>query len=208
MKEIDIKCDDIIEHSIDFSFWKPEGEKAFLRKAFDIPKGMKVGIWVGKFIQQKWGCMTEIIRKRQDIFWILCFSDPVNYNPRMKNVKIFNTLNPDQMRTLYTLSDFYICTSWCEAFNLSALEAAACNIPIIMPSVGFAYGWWDEKIGERVCPDASPDELNQMDYSIAIDTVLEGDTYNPREKSIERFPFGSFIERWRNIIESVKNEVE
>jgi len=206
MKYLDIECNDIIEHSVDFSFWKEEGDKEFLRKAFGIPQKMKVGIWVGKFIHNKWGPMTEIIRKRQDIFWVLCFSDPVNYRPRLKNVRIFNVLEPDKMRILYTLADFYLCTSWLEAFNLSALEAAGCNRPVIMPSVGFAYNWWNNKLGERVSPDANADELNEMDYSECIDTVIEEDTYHPREIAMQRFPFGNFIESWRSMIESVKNE--
>ena len=45
-------------------------------------------------------------------------------------------LTPAQMAALYNLADAYVTPYHAEAFNMPALEAAACGVPLIVPSGG------------------------------------------------------------------------
>lgn len=140
-----INCDKIIEHGVDMKLFKPRNKEE-LREKYCVPKEKKVGLFVGSFHPNAgWHIVAELIKKFQDIYWIVVMKHPLQGTPYYKNVKIFSNLPREKLAEIYALSDFLITPSFIESFNLKAIEAASCNIPVIVSRAGYfsevmAYG--------------------------------------------------------------------
>jgi len=201
MKMCGIKCDKIIEEGVDTEIFKPLNKKE-LKKAHNIPLDKKVGIAVTKFASTKgWHMLAEIINKFQDIYWIVVFTSEVGCKPKLKNVSIAEKVDPSLMPQFYNLADFFINTSPIESFGLSAIESASCNIPIITYKTGFAWDWWDKRLGIRV------DDWNYKSFENAIKNLFKGKTkYDPRKSIIEKgFTKERMAKGWNDYIKKILN---
>jgi len=199
MKKCEIKCDKVIEEGVDTEKFKPY-DKEQLKKIHNLPLDKKIGLTVTKFIPQKgWNIMAKLINKFQDIHWIVIMTEKFGVKSKLKNVTLVEGVLPDLMPRFYNVSDFYISTSPVESFNLSACEAASCNIPIIVYKTGFAYNWWDKKLGIRV---------NEWKYEAFEDAVkkLVVHKFEPRKAIIERgFTLERMKREWKKFIENLIN---
>lgn len=135
-------CDaKIIEHGVDTSYWMPVTPeiKQALRIKYDIPQDKKVGIIVAKFHPLKYHFVPSLVHKFQDVFWIIILGNyqTIPYTPYSKNVKVVWRANRDTMLELYQASDFYCLPSVYESFNLSAIEAASCDLPVVVTKTGY-----------------------------------------------------------------------
>ena len=194
-----IKCDKIIEEGIDIEKFKPLNKKE-LREKYNIPLDKKVGIAVTKFIPQKgWDILADLINKFKDIHWIVVLTTDVKAKPKLKNVTLFKKVAPDLMPELYNCSDFFISTSLVESFGLSSLEASACNLPIITYKTGWAWDWWDKRLGIRV------NEWTSEAFEKAINDILVRESkYDPRQIMIKK---GFTLERMKKGWEAFVKEI-
>lgn len=185
-KEMEInemKCDKVIEEGIDVERFKPVEDKEGLKKIHNLPLDKKIGVAVTKFISQKgWEILADIINKFQDIHWVVILTKKEAIKPKLKNVTIIHEVMPEMMPRFYNCADFFINTSPVESFGLSPVEAASCNLPIIVYKTGFAWDWWDEKLGIRV------DEWNTESFAKAIEKMRDSDLskFSPRKAIIEK----------------------
>jgi len=190
----------VIEHGVDLDKFKPLNNET-LRQDYKIPKDKPVGLWVGRFHPQKgWHIIRDLVHKRPDVHWILCFMGPVpKKETRLENVTIMNDVNSNLMPLIYNLADFFILPSYCESFGLSSLEACACGIPIITHNTGWVYG----KTGINNFGIVL-DTITTEKYSKAIDVVLGAD-FKPREEA-EKYPISKWIKEWGELIEKVEKD--
>lgn len=198
MSENYIMCDKVIEEGVDIEEFMPVEDRVKLRKIHQLPTDKKIGIAVTKFIQQKgWDFLAHLINKFPDIHWIVVLTEKIGSKPKLKNVTLIEEASHKLMPRLYNCADFYISTSPVESFNLSAIEAASCNIPIITYKTGFAWDWWDDKIGIRV------DEWDYKSFEKAVKEIKNSDLkkFSPREVLIERgFTKERMENEWNNFI--------
>ena len=194
-----IKCDKVIEEGVDIKKFKTAENKKELREKYMIPLDKKVGIAVTKFIPQKgWNILAELINKFQDIHWIVVLTSGVGSKPKLKNVTLLERVSPELMPELYNASDFYISTSSVESFGLSSVEALACNIPIINYKTGWAWDWWDERLGLRV------NEWNYESFEKAVENLGKG--YEPRKAIIEKgFTLERMKKDWKEFVDEILN---
>lgn len=201
-KEMDlcgIKCDKVIEEGIDVEKFKPLNKKE-LREKYNIPLDKKVGIAVTKFIPQKgWDVLADLINKFQDIHWIVVLTTDVGAKPKLKNVSLFQRVAPELMPELYNCADFFISTSLVESFGLSPIEAASCNIPIITYKTGWAWDWWDKRLGLRV------NRWNYENFKEAVENLFKGVVkHEPRKAIVERgFTLEKMQENWKEFVEKI-----
>jgi len=191
-----IKCDKIIEEGVDIEKFKPLNKRE-LRKKYGIPSDKKIGIAVTKFIPQKgWDILAMIISAFQDIHWIVILTDITSVKPKLKNVTLLERVAPELMQEIYNCADFFINTSPVESFGLSPIEAASCNLPLIVYKTGFAWNWWDNRLGLRV---------NKWDYESFEKAVKNlGEGYEPRKVIIERgFTLERMKEDWKEFVENL-----
>ncbi len=199
MKRIGVKCHKVINEGVDMQKFKPFGEKEALRRKWGISNDKKVGLAVIKFHPAKgWHILAELVQNFKDVFWVICFTEPVNDKARSENVKVFQTLPRDKMQELYNLSDFFILPTACESFGLSALEAAACNIPIITQKTGWAWKFWDKRLGYRI------KEWEYGNYEEAVEKVLEDPKFFPRKVVEDKFSLQNWAKDWKELISSIE----
>ena len=201
MSELKIKCDKVIEEGVDVNRFKPREDKQILKKIHNLPLNKKIGIAVTKFLPQKgWDMLIKLIHEFKDIHWIIVLTEKLNSKTKLKNVTLIEEALPDIMPRIYNCADFFINTSPIESFSLSTCEAASCNLPIIFYKTGFAWDWWDKRLGVRV------KEWSFEKFKDAIKEVCENE-YSPRSAIIDR---GFTLERmemeWKQFIEKLINK--
>jgi len=210
-KKIGVKCHKVINEGVDMQYFKPLDKKQALRKKWGVPLDKKVGLSVIKFHPAKgWHILVELIKAFPEIFWVICFTEPPDdrigtaatnvpfiVKTRRKNVKAFQMLPREKMVELYNLADFFVLPSCSESFGLSSLEAAACNIPIIMQKTGWVWNFWNKKLGFRV------DKWEIGHYVEAVENVLSQSQIAPREVVVGRFPVEKCGEAWKRLIDSI-----
>ncbi len=199
-----IKCDKVIEEGIDIEKFKPNENKIELRKKYGIPLDKKVGIAVTKFIPPKgWDILAKLINKFPDIHWIVVLTSEVGIKPKLKNVTLLERVVPKLMPELYNASDFYISTSSVESFGLSSVESSACGLPVITYRTGWAWDWWDKRLGLRV------DTWDVYSFTKAVnDLFAEGHIkYEPRKAIIEKgFTLERMKKDWKEFVEKTLNK--
>ena len=201
MKLNDIKCDKVIEEGIDVEKFNPFKDKEELKKAHNLPLDKRIGIFVTKFILQKgYSILTELIHKFPEIHWIVVLADKVGSKPKLKNVTIVEEALPELMPRLYNVSDFFVSTSPVESFGLSSLEAASCGLPIITFKTGWAWDWWDKRLGYRI------DGWDVDSFAKAVKKIRDSDLkeFSPRKAIIEKGFTKEVMEKnWKEFVEEV-----
>ena len=201
----EIKCDKIIEEGIDVEKFKPVKNKEELKKAHNLPLDKKIGIAVTKFILQKgYPILTKLIHKFPEIHWIIVFADKIGSKPKLPNVTLIEEALPELMPKLYNCADFFISTSPVESFGLSSVEAASCGLPIITFKTGWAWDWFDSKIGYRI------DGWDDESFGKAVEKIKNSDLkeFSSRESIIKRGFTKEVMEKnWKEFTENLlKNE--
>lgn len=200
----DIRCDKVIEEGIDVEKFKPVENKEELKKMHKLPLDKKIGIAVTKFISQKgWDILAELINKFQDIHWIVVLTESVGIKPKLKNVTLIEQADPNVMPRFYNVSDFFVNPSPVESFGLSACEASACNLPIIVYKTGWAWDWWDERLGKRV------DDWTVEAFENAVKKIRDSDLkeFSPRKALIKKgFTLERMAKEWEEFLEKIINK--
>jgi len=193
---------DVILHGIDTKLFKPM-DKPEMRSKYlndvDLSIYKAVGVWNGAFNPVKnWEIMAELIRKHQDIFWIIIMKHPEVSEPKLSNLKIFNDVPYDTIPELLNCADFYISVSEIESFGLCGIEAASCDLPVISTRTGIFKGWNPDNIGRF--PDTSIDSI-----STAINGILKGSAnYTPRKEIIDSgFTLEAWKKKWLELIDKI-----
>jgi len=129
----------VVNHGIDTAFFRRMEEPSSLREKWRIPRDSFIGIFVGRWeIGKGIDIMEELIRLHHDIFWILVIGPSECLLPETDRVRVIRNTDKEDMRELYSLSDFMILPSYYEGFGLAIIEAMSCELPVICPEVGVA----------------------------------------------------------------------
>jgi glycosyltransferase involved in cell wall biosynthesis len=138
---------DVIPNPVDTDFFYRLPHKDLLRKKYGISSDRKVGLFVGRWETSKGKDLVEgILQSSEDLFWIIVSSTGGETSPPGNgNVLNFSTLNREEIRELYSLSDFMLFPSRYEGFGLAAAEAMASGLPVIGTPVGFLENVYREQ---------------------------------------------------------------
>ncbi|KKK87455.1 hypothetical protein LCGC14_2753080, partial [marine sediment metagenome] len=196
-----IKCDKVIEEGIDTAKFSPVIDKEKLKKDHSLPLDKKIGIAVTKFIPQKgWSILSKLIKEFPDIYWIVILTEEFGIKPKLKNVIVIEKVLPEVMSRMYNCADFFISTSPVESFGLCSLEAASCGLPVINFKTGWAWDWWDERLGLRI------DNWDIESFSKAVKKIRDSDfsEFSPREALIEKgFTKEVSEKNWQKFVKEV-----
>lgn len=189
----------VIPHGVDTEMFKPL-DKAELRTRYGLPIDAKVIVWSGMFHPIKgYHILQKLIRMFPGIIFIVNFKINFGKKPKLKNVMLVENQPRGKMPEIYNLGDAFLCTSACESFGLTNVEALSCNVPIITSKVGCFWDYWDEKLGYRI---EKWDDVEA--YAKAITDLFHKDKLSPREVITKQFNMTLWTNRWREVIEGVK----
>lgn len=175
-EDVGVDCDRVIRHGVDVDFWTPvsEEEKMFLRDKYAIPRDKKVIVSVTKFHPLKYALLHPMVMEFKQYHWIVVFSSVNVQKIRSDHVTFGVNLPKDVMRELYRCADAFFLPSFCESFNLSAVEAAGCGIPFITTRTGIFGGEIPTSEGGVVI------EPELVDCRNALNTFFDG-SYDARK---------------------------
>jgi len=204
MKSCGIRCNMVLEEGIDVEKFNSVDDKEEIKKSHNLPLDKKICIAVTKFLHQKgWSILIELINKFPDIHWIVVLTEPVGSKPKLKNVTFVECALPRIMPHLYNCADFFINPSPVESFGLSACEAAACDLPIIVYKTGIFWDWFDKRLGFRV------DNWDTKSFEEAVKKMRDSDlkNFSPRKSLIKRGLTATRMkEDWQKFVKEVLNK--
>lgn len=161
----------------DYNYWFPdEDRQRRIRELFKIPKDKTVILYAARLEPQKQpDVMMEtlkILSEKGLDFYAFIAGDGSLFSSLKSMVKgenleqkvfLFGSVDPDEMRDLYTVSDVFFLPSQNEGIALTIYEAMACGLPVVGANVGGQ--------AELVTPECGfllmPQSKNEMIYSYA-----------------------------------------
>lgn len=185
--EYDIR---VIPIGVDDKLFKPLNKK-LMRRKYGFGPG-KIGIFVGNFSEVKgWEKIKKCIKNHPEIFWILVSKYRENY--QAKNTVVFNQIKQKKLVELLNCADFFIIGSPVETLCLAAIEAAFCNLPLVMSRAGIFKNFSDK--------DLAKIGIFGDDLERGIDKVFQK-KFNPRNVLKQKnLNIETTIEKWQKMLE-------
>jgi len=181
---------EIIPVGVDSELFSPRDKKA-LRNKWNIPLAGKIGIFVGALNEVKgWSRVLDVIENDISCHWIVVTKYGESFDhPR---VTLFSKQNQADLSELLCCSDFFILGSEVETQCLAAIEAALCDVPIIMDKTGIFAD-----INEK---DLSRIGVFNEDFKVAVVQISERE-FSPRE-TILKYPItiNDSMGLWRSLL--------
>jgi len=183
----------VIENGIPLDVFTPTPQDD-AREILDLDWDGPIGIFVGRADYTKgFEIVQKISRMRSDMK-VLCVTPS---DVKDDNVIIRRNVRNEDMPLYYSAADFFLFPSRYESASYSALEAMACNLPVVVSRTGIFEDIEEEKVG-RIVPT-----FRAEDFSDAIDSVLSYDNYDTRELVANRFSLDRFLKCYRSLAEEL-----
>jgi glycosyltransferase involved in cell wall biosynthesis len=182
----------IIPIGIDVEFWKRQ--IAFV-SARDIGKPHVV--FVGDAAPHKgFQHVAALARKRQDIAWTFVLKNPPETIPPGE---VLVAIDAAGVRRVLSSADAFILGSPVETQCLAALEAMACDVPVVMPPTGAFSDWKPDSFFEVTSAGID-------DFELALNRALQfSGRVSPRADLLAagRFTVPDMLKSWRALLEEV-----
>jgi glycosyltransferase involved in cell wall biosynthesis len=181
----------VIPVGTNFDLFCPALDRPALKAKWGIPERCVVYVGSSAVYPKGFDRVLECIEKSNLEFCLVMKDDFTLSHPR---VRIFRRVSQLDLREILSACEVLLCTSREETLHLAGVEAAACNVPLVVPRVGIYYDMEENGWGRVVRND---DFLGAL-YDVLRDTTR----FNPRrvfqDKNLDLI---SSLERWRRLVE-------
>jgi glycosyltransferase involved in cell wall biosynthesis len=188
----------VIPNGVDMKVFKAI-EKYTARKVLGFPKNKKIGIFVGPLSYSKGFDIIARLAKKNPSLLFLVLSPKGDCDPNFPNIIPYTNISHLDMPNFYSVADFLILPSRFEGCNLSALEAMACNVPILASETGSFHAM----SGPQPFGYVVPLDSNVEAYQKAMYDILMGDGFAPRSYVERYYSFDLFENRYRKLVRSL-----
>jgi glycosyltransferase involved in cell wall biosynthesis len=183
----------VIENGVPLDVFYPLSRDE-ARETLGIEWDGPIGIFVGRAEYAKgFDIIQRISRKMRDIR-ILCVTGSNLFD---ENLIVRRNVPNSIMNVFYSAADFFIFPSRYESASYSALEAMACDLPVVVSRTGIFEDVAEEGVGRIV------DSFHDEDFIKAIDQVLSMDRIETRKLVAKRFSLERFILDYRNLADKL-----
>ncbi len=189
----------VIPNCVDLERFRPLSSRES-RAKWGLPADRKVIMFVGPPSYSKGIDVVLGLARRNPklIFLILSSGRSVKDSP--SNVAVIERVTQAAMPEIYSASDLFITPSRFEGCSMTAIEAMACNVPILASSTGSFYG----QLGPRSFGYVLPIESSCEEYSSALRQVLDGTgSFTPRRYAAQYYSLESFTLRYRELAKRI-----
>lgn len=185
---------EVIPNGVDTNLFR-RVDQSEARQKIGLSEEATVGLFVGRSEYAKgFDILLKVAEALSDVTFVIAGGSA----PLKPNVRPVGKIPRSQMPLLYSASDFLLLPSRYEGFNLSVLEALACNLPIVVSQAAYPFPDDPSRFGSVVA-NQSLDE-----YVRAIRAVIErGSPINSRREIVSRYSFDVFRDNWRRLTETM-----
>lgn len=180
----------IIPLGVDFDYFKPS--KSYKEELSILDNSI---LYIGSSENHPKGfnIVLNLINNSDYNFCLVMKDDFKMNHPR---VKVFNKINHDILIKIINSCSLLICTSIVETQHLSGIEAAACNIPLVVTNVGVYYGLQDGEWGIKVLDE---DFKNKIEY-----VINNKNKFSARKFFLDNgYDKKNCMKKWNNIIDNL-----
>ncbi len=169
------------------------GDGLHARKGLGLPEDTAIGLFVGRAEYAKgFDLLLEVAASMQDMLFVVVGRCPQEEG----NIRVLENVRHSEMPLVYSAADFFFLPSRYEGFNLSILEALACDLPIVVSDAAYPFQEEPSRYGQVVS------RLRAPDFERAIREVLQpGSSYAPRNMVAEACSLDLFRDSWRRVVE-------
>lgn len=119
-------------------------------------------------------------------------------------VTITGSIKNEKLTEYYNSHSVYINTTFYESFGMSVMEAAACNIPIVSPSIGEIPFLWEEDKEMLFIKDFDPESMvSKISFLFSNSEIAKEMALNARKKA-EQFSWFKIKTKWEEIFNTKK----
>ncbi|MDD1773335.1 MAG: glycosyltransferase family 4 protein [Methanomassiliicoccales archaeon] len=183
----------VIENGVPLDVFKPvprDEAREILGLDWDGP----MGIFVGRTDHTKGFDIVQRVSRMKPDTKILCITPSRVLDDRLilrRNVR------NEEMPLYYSASDFFLFPSRYESASYSALEAMACDLPVVVSRTGIFEDIDEVRVGRIV------DSFKPEDFAKAIDFILASTGYDSRRLVSERFSLEKFLDGYRRLADEL-----
>ncbi len=181
----------VIPNAVDTTLFRRR-DRFRAREKLGLPSDATIGLFVGRAEYAKgFDVFLEVARSMREFLFVFV-GRCSHVEP---NVQVLENVPHSKMPWVYASADFFTLPSRYEGFNLSILEALACDLPIVVSEAAYPF-----------TEDPAPygyvtSSLRPQEFVRAIREVLNRrSSYAPRETIAATYSFDLFRENWRRLI--------
>lgn len=177
----------VIENGVPMDLFRPlPRDRA--REALGLEGEGEVALFVGRADHTKGFEVVREAARRRPGLRVMCVSPSAIDDQRLI---VHRNVPHERMPLYYSAADVLLFPSRYESVGYTALEAMACDLPVVASRTGVFEDLPGDGVG-RVVANGEAD-----DYLRALDEVLSGPALHPREAVRERFSMERFAEEYR-----------
>jgi glycosyltransferase involved in cell wall biosynthesis len=186
----------VIPNCVDIEYFKPSTKES-ARELLNLPIDKEIVLSVSASYRKGFNVVLELAKRKPNSLFIVISQSKINITP--KNMLVFSDVPDTQMPLFYSAADYLVFPSRYEGFSIAALEAMACDLPIITSDMGAFYGMDYSQPFGRVLPLSATIE----EYEKATVEVFNDRSLHPRSFVQQNFTLDIFIKNYRNLVRSV-----
>lgn len=186
---------EIVPIGIDFDVFKPITDVSEIRTELNILPNSLLYVGSTSNYPKGFNFVMDMVNSTDYNF---CFVMKDTFSINHPRIKVFNKVNHKLLVKIYNCCELLLCTSLIETLHLAGMEAAACNIPLLVTNVGIYHNRPSGVWGINSSIDDFRDNIKYI--------LNNKNIFSPRKYFFENgFDKKSCMDKWFKLINKVVN---